>query len=389
MVISQEDSKTIGFLRFTLTFLIVFGHMNPNTISIQETVFSLLSGQGISNAIAVGLSYLLAHAAVPVYFLMSGYLFWAGIKEWDWNVFAKKIKSRGKSLLLPYLLWNLLSILSFVVVMFIQDIKNNIPFDNVLEYIQSIGIRGFWDYCIWGQDKTNWIGQAIPQTGPFVISLWFVRDLMVATLCAPVLYWLFKKTKVWGLLLLLFCFVSKIWPQIHGFTIESIFFFGNGLYLSMYGKGLVEEARKLRNTVLIVGLITFIIGLYFGGIKTAPGRIVFPFFAVCCVWSYVNLGAYLTNNKGIQISSFLIKSSFFVYVLHACPIGYFRSIISQINTFVSGFVAHLHIPWIVYYLISPFVIVAFCLLIYYIMERWLPHTCSLLTGNRNPSQVKK
>ena len=382
MSISSSESKAIGLLRFSLIILIVFGHMRPNTVSIQAADFSLLSGHGISNVIAIVLSYL--RITNQAYFLISGYLFWQGMEGWDWNVFTRKIKTRSKTLLLPYVLWIVFSIGTFVALMLYQDIKAGASFSNILEYLHGIGIKGFWNYHVWGLDKVDWLGNPTPNTAPFVLTLWFVRDLMVVTLFAPLLYWLFKKTKVWGILLLMFCYVSKIWPQIDGFTIEAFSFFGLGLYISMNGKTLVGVADQLKIPAIIVSFFSFFACLYFGGNVTPIGRFIFPVFVISCIWIYIKFAEYITKQKGFELAPFLAKSTFFIYLLHACPIAGIRSIISKTNTIIYSAVHHFSAPWLLYYLISPFIIVAICLLIYYIMQRWTPKLCSLLTGSRMP-----
>jgi len=389
--ISPQESKAIELLRFSLVFLIVFGHMNPNTVSIKSATFPLFSSYGISNTIAIGLSYILAHVAVLTYFMISGYLFWSGIEGWNWGVFLKKLKSRSRSLLLPYVLWNLISIGSFVALILFHVIRDGEPLSNVSDYLRSVGISGFWDYCVWGAYKTNWLGMSIPNTGPFVISLWFVRDLMVVVLCAPVLYWVFKKTKIWGLLFLLFCYVSKIWPQIHGFSIDAFFFFGLGLYISMYGRSLIEVTEKIKLSAFIISLGLFLILLYYGGVKTQEGRYIFPIFAVGCCWLYIKLANTISNRPNFELPILFAKSSFFIYLLHACPFAKTGSVISFINTIIFKLIERISAPWIIYYLISPFIVVAFCIFVYSILQKIAPTLCKALCGDRvlKVQQIKK
>ena len=274
MSISSSESKAIGLLRFSLIILIVFGHMRPNTVSIQASDFSLLSGHGISNVIAIVLSYL--RITNQAYFLISGYLFWQGMDGWDWNVFTRKIKTRSKTLLLPYVLWIVFSIGTFVALMLYQDIKAGASFSNILEYLHGIGIKGFWNYHVWGLDKVDWLGNPTPNTAPFVLTLWFVRDLMVVTLFAPLLYWLFKKTKMLGILLLMFCYISKIWPQIDGFTIEAFFFFGSTVANINVSERPTSSLRSSTPMIITVVLSFATSSVSVGWYGRASVRIRFP-----------------------------------------------------------------------------------------------------------------
>ncbi len=382
--ISAQESKTIDLLKFSLVFLIVFVHMMPDTTSLASADFPLFSSRGFSNVLAIGITYILAQVAVPTYFLISGYLFGAGLEDWNWDIFANKIKRRSKTLLLPYILWNVISISSFVTFLLFNDIKDGSSLANVTEYLKGIGLSGFWDYCIWGGDKINWLGMATPNSGPFVISLWFVRDLMVVILFVPVLFWIFRKTKIWGLLLLLFCYISKIWPQIHGLSIDAFFFFGLGLYLSMNGRTLVEETERFKIPALVISSISFLILVYYGGVKTQEGRFIFPFFAVCCLCLYVKTASYFVVRNKVELLTLLIQSTFFVYLLHACPFPEITSITALINTSVYRIVVHFSAPWVLYYIVSPILIVAFCILVYWILQKISPTLCRVLSGGRVP-----
>ncbi len=354
--------------------------MIPQTVSIRDASFPLLSGQGISNAIAIAISYV--HVTIPIYFLISGYFFWRGIDDWKWDVYLQKLKNRSNTLLIPYILWNTISIGSFVALLLFQDIKNDASFANVIEYIKDIGIRGFWDYHVWGEEKVNWLGLSIPQSSPFIVPLWFLRDLIVVVIFSPALYFLFKKTRIWGLLALMFCYISKIWPPIHGFSIDAFFFFGLGLYISMNGKTLIGIAQKLNISSLIISSIAFIIAVYYGGIKTAEGRLVFPIFTIFGTWVYINIAKMIVSMDNYHLPSLLGKSTFFIFLLHTCQFASFGSIISNVNPLVYSITQRIHAPWIAYYLISPFIIVACCVVIFYMLQRWTPRTFALLTGNR-------
>lgn len=46
---------------------------------------------------------------VPAFFCISGYLFFRNLDKWDWSVFGQKLRRRISTLLLPYLLWNIVS----------------------------------------------------------------------------------------------------------------------------------------------------------------------------------------------------------------------------------------------------------------------------------------
>ena len=382
MAISRQESKAIAILKTSLVFFVIYGHMNADTVSLAVADFPLLSFRGLSNVLIIAIIYTFGLASIPVYFLLSGYLFWVGIEGWNWKAFSGKLKSRSQTLLLPYILWNVISISSFILYIIYQIARGTATWTDVADYWNSVGIRGFWDINTWGAYKTNWLGMSIPNSAPMDLPFWFIRDLMVVTLFAPALYWLFKKTKIWGLLILLFCFVSKIWPQIHGFSIDSFFCFGLGLYLAMNGKTLVGFAEKIRIPALLYTLATGAIVIYYNSVRTVEGHFFFPFFALGCIWVYLYLAFLLVRKWDISLPNWLGKSCFFIYALHACPLPRIGTIISKVNSITFPVFAKIHAPWIVYYIISPLIVFAVCLIIIYIVEWCAPRLCRALSGNR-------
>lgn len=104
-------SKTISYLRFPLTVGVVFIHFN-----IAKDVFSMQGVKyGLNNAdwyyfVINFFSDVLPRVGVPLFFLISGFLFFYR-KEFNTTIYKKKISNRMVTLVLPYFLWNLVAIL--------------------------------------------------------------------------------------------------------------------------------------------------------------------------------------------------------------------------------------------------------------------------------------
>lgn len=379
------DSKTISFLKFALLFGVIFVHMNPRTIALSDAEFKLLSLQGITNFISIFISYVWAFTAVPTYFLLSGYLFWKEGAPWNWQLFGKKIKSRVFSLLLPFLLWNLFSISTFV----LEMVVTKQSWEEIYTYLSNIGVSGFWNYCVWGAHKTNWLGWSIPNSGPFAIHFWFVRDLMVAIILSPIIFWSLKKTRIGGLFVLFFCYCSKIWPQIHGLGIDAIFFFAMGMYLAMNKQSLTNTAQKIKIPVCLGALFLSVVCTYFNGVTSHTGRLVFPFFALCAVWSYINIGTIVIKRYNFQISTTWVLGAFFVYALHACPMPTIGSPLAKINTTLILLLRNCPGGSLIYYISSPFITASICLIIFFALRFMMPSICNLLTGKKTIPSINE
>ena len=108
-----------------------------------------------------------------LFFCLSGYLFARNITS-QRNVLSK-IKKRFSTLLPPYLIWNVIFILWYVVLELIPGISRWVNSGSVLERIQH--------QPVWQTAYDIWIA-------PAGFQLWFLRDLLVMVAFTPVLcYW--------------------------------------------------------------------------------------------------------------------------------------------------------------------------------------------------------
>ena len=63
---------------------------------------------GFYNIVQVLFSQGICRVAVPMFYFISGYLFYNELKEWNWEVYGRKLKSRVSTILIPYCIWNII-----------------------------------------------------------------------------------------------------------------------------------------------------------------------------------------------------------------------------------------------------------------------------------------
>lgn len=155
------------------------------------------------------ISDLIATIAVPLFFLISGYLFFIGVKSFSLKVYRNKIKKRIKTLFAPYMIWNIIYIIFFLMAQIF--FSNYMSGSNklILDYTIKDWIRAFYDGC-----------DGYPMCVPF----WYVRDLMVVILLSPLLFFLIKKINYLSLLLFGICWLFENKTIINGFSFTSVFF---------------------------------------------------------------------------------------------------------------------------------------------------------------------
>lgn len=113
----------------------------------------------------------LASPCLWAFFVVSGMLYFRNGGSLDLNTYLRKTKSRVRSLLVPYLLWNAAGCVIFLIKVYgfgypgsgiVDDGRIDIP----------MLLRGFW--CV-GNEY------------PFDSPLWFIRDLFVISLLSPII----------------------------------------------------------------------------------------------------------------------------------------------------------------------------------------------------------
>ncbi|MGD9772520.1 MAG: acyltransferase family protein, partial [Parabacteroides sp.] len=139
---SDLQSDTIHFLRFPLIVGVVFIHAHLSSDFVNITA----SDYPVFYVVNEFVSNILVRVSVPLFFFFSGFLFYY---KTDFNgiTYAKKVKSRIQSLLIPYLIWNIFLLALYYFVQKIPDInalfsgeKERIADFSVVDYLHAFGI---------------------------------------------------------------------------------------------------------------------------------------------------------------------------------------------------------------------------------------------------------
>ncbi|MCS2449233.1 acyltransferase [Bacteroides thetaiotaomicron] len=374
------QSKTISLLRFPLALMVVFIHSFGESASSYEVAsWTNINGMDVYNIFRIFFSHVVSHPAVPVFFMISGFLFFYKIESYNWRMYFSKLRKRFRTVFIPYLIWNLIPILYIIMVKVGAFFVKGKPLSNIYLYLQEHGYhRIFWDCNVWNPSRTNWIGQFTPGTGPILLPAWFLRDLLITFLLTPIIYMIIKKTKGYGLLFLGFCYISGIWPQIHGFSVNAIFFFSLGAYFSICKKNLVMSFRKIGIFSYVAYVLLLIIETFYDGHNTYIGNIIYPFYIIVSVIAIVNITSTLVEKYEFNEYPVLSKSTFFIYMSHPFCLGLLSTIIAKLTIWGDN-------NWIVLtfrYLTIPLLTVFICVSVYVLMKKWMPKIVDVLTGMR-------
>lgn len=156
--------EKITWLKTFLTISIVYLHCSNYTVyHLSSESIGFLRIVYEFERFCVGLF----SVALPFFFAISGFLFY---RNYELNKTVDKYKSRFKSLLIPYLAWNILGYFFLLFITNAPVIKNMLNMGKVNLNFQE------W---IIGLLYSQWDG-----------VLWYVRNLIVYVLISPFLYYL-------------------------------------------------------------------------------------------------------------------------------------------------------------------------------------------------------
>jgi Acyltransferase family. len=272
----------------------------------------------------------------------------------------RQVKKRIHTLLIPYILWNLIAILVSLFFCFKSG-----TFSNLASWFESIGgFRAFWN-----SSSGLW-----PIDGP----LWFIRNLIILVVISPIIHYFVKQSGIIGLIVLGVLYVFRWWKEIPGFEIAGIMFFSLGSFFSInqIDFSSLFKRHRLLTTCLAIPVLVGIVFTYWGNNDIYQKfRCIFTLVGSASV---IGIVSYLIENNKIHERAFLSNSSFLIFAAHnVFLLGKITSHMSKIYTSTS------QIALIIKYFAAPSITIIILLGCYYAMSKLTPRLLALLTGGRH------
>ncbi|SFN51122.1 acyltransferase family protein [Bacteroides xylanisolvens] len=321
-----------------------------------------IQGMLFNHYLQVTISQCLGQCAVPMFFAISGYLFFLGVKGVD-DVW-KKMNKRVWTILMPFLIAAWFLPLFYIVI-------ENIP---VAAIFMNGG--GFTEQFTW----KNWANiveavyiEAPYSPSPWGFHLWFMQDLIIIIIISPLLFYLRKAlflNKLAGVMILLF--VSAL--SLSFIPLRSICWFMLGdLCLSKEGKSL--------NFKMDIGVIVFLfVILCICQASFVISNSVFTILTTACglvaLWKCYDL---------VVSSSFILKEhkwlllacnyTFFIYLYHEPTLNIVRKLL------VVPF-GHNCLSFAISYLLSPWIFTIIWVGVGVCLKRMIPKVYGICVGGR-------
>lgn len=332
----------IYWLTFLLSMLVVWAH------SYNAELFL---GQTAEMEVIYRLEHIigdrLGQMTVPGFFMISAYLFY---RDFSWDILWRKWNSRIRSILVPYIVWNSIYYLGYV-------IASRVPWltEVVGKGVIALSLDAAVDAILYYE--YNYV-------------FWYLYQLLLLIVLAPVLYLVLKH--VWtGLAFLVSSYIG-IWAMVTlpYLNLDALFYYSSAAYLAVHLPKQVEaEWHPKRAAAGFVCVVCSALLFELAGRNALVGALVTSrFLAPVGIWLLMPV-QFLPNIRDFM------TCNFFLYAVHF-------AIVRLINKAGAKLLPPL--PWVPFllYLLMPFLVVLISSLLALILRRYLPRLWDLLNGGR-------
>ena len=351
----MTDTRYITALRFPLACFVVLIHAH-------NTCWRNLGSHFIDD-LGTFLSLTLPLFAVPLFFVISGYLFFFSTQEHGFtaHTYATKMKHRLRTLLVPYLAWNILAVALYSA----QAIATGQSLQ------QPLSANLLWGCRTTGVGFTNWLGMAVaPGTAPVHEVLWFVRDLIVVTLLSPLFYALLKRGGAWALLALAVVYYAQLWQNPLGVTFNAFWWFAVGAFFAIRGLSMSRLALRVATPAAVIVIpAAAATTLCSSALATAARHI----YVLCAIITAISIATWFAKRH--TASPTLAKSSFFVYAAHTIFLLPLTKLFASLSA-----ATHSCAMEACCFITPPILAAALSVSTFYILHKFIPRLSSPLTA---------
>ena len=341
-------SYAITWMRFPLIFLIIMLHC----YSVQR-----LEGEHeLYFKMVYPFALWLGETGVPGFFFISGYLFFLSPKK-----YTEKLESRIHTLLLPYLLWNLV-LLSIYIILYIIGYPQNINGKSMVDYSITDYLRLFWDRGSF--DDGNFV--------PLLCPLWYIRNLLIMSLLSPLIYYIIRYARE------LFLVAITVWwltTYHNAFIPQTILFFSLGAYFSIFDINPLRIVSENKAIIIVLFGIFAVGDIFSHTVMGTPINLqLHRISLILNIPVLLLLADWCVRHN--YTSELLPNSAFIVFCVHYPIVVLLRRIC------ISKFSDSSDLIHILLYFACVIVATLLSIGFYCLLERFFPKVKNLLSGNR-------
>lgn len=363
---SDNILDVIKFLRLPLIIGVVLIHvyLYPFDIANGEYGYTIMGG------IQYFLSQVIGRGCTSIFFCFSGFLFFYNVDVFSFHEYVGKIRRRLKTLIIPYIIWNLLFLLAYSLG---QILLPNMMHGGLVHGINKM----LYQYTFY-----DWIEVLLGSCHyrfPCNFPLWYIRDLFIVAICSPVLYKCLRVGndigRQWRSFLFLVAlgvlWILKVWEGIP--HTRAFFFFSMGAYFSINRKNIILQQRS--------GIVLTVFFVLLASIQMSfPDYLYIDYIhriaQIVEVYVIIFWASRLLYFRQINLDNTWQKSSLMVYVYHVFPLIAIQRVLYVFLPSDNQWCA------LTVYLGSTLLVIFMGVLINTFIHRYLPNTAAFVLGER-------
>lgn len=343
--VSKRFSNKVTRFSFLMAIFVIYIHAN------NLAYYGISPDQLCIPTIVVEIGGVLGGTAVPFFFMMSAYwlfrfdVFCDNAKE----KLMFKLMRKVKTILVPYLLWNIFGMLFYMLI-------TRIPFAaNMMNHGESIDIT-----------IPNIVGGIFLHK--YYFTFWYLQDLIFLMLISPILLWILRDRRKITILITIIFAVNLFHIDFLIFKGTSLFYFIIGAYIAVYKRDFFESKSNNALVYLVLYIGTGILRCFDLPVISQISLLATPILA----WKGID--AIVVEEVYDKKVSWFETQSFFVYAVHVIPVTVVGHILAKME---SGLV------WAtISYLIAPWLTLGGIYVIALITHKRMPRFYNVICGER-------
>jgi surface polysaccharide O-acyltransferase-like enzyme len=346
--ISTYLSVKISILTFFSIVLVILLHSYNLEVHFDDG--NMYNNQLCTQYLEEFVSNGVCRLAVPLLFCISGFLFFKS-NNYTLHTYPRQLQKRVYTLLIPYLIWSIWGIVFYYSLQLFPGSYKFFTKDYIADF-------GLYDYI----DKI-WIH-------PIPYQLWFIRDLMILVLIAPIIYIAIKHLHAVPVLILLAIWFYNINTVL--VVNEGLLFFTIGAFIALKN----IRMRPIPGLYIYLTLLSYIMILF---VKTSLHETsqfntyykISILIGLPCIWALydkvIPLKKIILMQNLIHISSY----SFFLYLFH-----------EPFLTIIKKGLIYIQVASLFVYFSTPTIVIIISLFTAYLLKKNFGKIYIIIAGGR-------
>ncbi|MDO4983669.1 MAG: acyltransferase family protein [Eubacteriales bacterium] len=341
---NQKHFRKAAIFKILLTLDMIWSHAE------NLAVYTLDRSQGFAAALIIFLDKVQLTSVGLInagFFFISGFSFFSGFTM---DKLPRKWKNRFHTLLIPWLIWNTVMWLSFILMGKIPAIASRMNMATV--YAPT--------FRSWFVD-----GLLHSANGP----MWFMLNLLIAVALAPVIY-CFIKNRIMGLIYIACLIIARYFIQYDfNSAFASVIYFSEAGYIALHMRSFWLRSFTKREKY-IAGAVALAFYIVFYGIPCTAGTIIHVLVlsvVIPALWVLVPDRELLPLEKSFDTYRFWIYASHYL-------------LLEAIEKLWLIFAGDTPVAALIDYLFAPVITMAILIAGGYVVRKYLPRIWGVLNG---------